>query len=89
MMNHPQVNLKNERTLWAKNIEHVAGVDEAGRGPLAGPVVAAAVIFPKEFFIYGVDDSKKIVGKKTGRVVYTDLTASNEYWSGNYRSHSD
>jgi len=64
MMNHPQVNLKNERTLWAKNIEHVAGVDEAGRGPLAGPVVAAAVIFPKEFFIYGVDDSKKLSARK-------------------------
>ncbi|RPI05014.1 MAG: ribonuclease HII, partial [Ignavibacteriae bacterium] len=36
-----------------------AGVDEAGRGPLAGPVVAAAAIFPKEFIIEGVDDSKK------------------------------
>jgi len=53
-----------ERTLWAKNIEHVAGVDEAGRGPLAGPVVAAAVIFPKEFILDGVDDSKKLSARK-------------------------
>jgi ribonuclease HII len=53
-----------ERTLWAQNIEHIAGVDEAGRGPLAGPVVAAAVIFPKEFIMDGVDDSKKLSARK-------------------------
>jgi Ribonuclease HII len=64
MMKHPQVNLKTERTLWAQNIEHIAGVDEAGRGPLAGPVVAAAVIFPKEFIMDGVDDSKKLSARK-------------------------
>jgi ribonuclease HII len=64
MMKHSQANLEMERTLWAKNIEHVAGVDEAGRGPLAGPVVAAAVIFPKEFILDGVDDSKKLSARK-------------------------
>jgi ribonuclease HII len=64
MMKHPRVNLLTERTLWAQNIEHIAGVDEAGRGPLAGPVVAAAVIFPKEFILDGVDDSKKLSAKK-------------------------
>src|SRR5450759_3145132 len=64
MMKHPKVNLKTERTLWAQTIEHIAGVDEAGRGPLAGPVVAAAVIFPKEFIMYGVDDSKKLSARK-------------------------
>ena len=63
-MKHPQVNLKAERTLWAQNIEHIAGVDEAGRGPLAGPVVAAAVIFPKKFVMDGVDDSKKLSARK-------------------------
>lgn len=52
--------LKFERLLWQQGLTHVAGVDEAGRGPLAGPVVAAAVIFPKEFFLAGVDDSKKL-----------------------------
>jgi ribonuclease HII len=39
---------------------HVAGIDEAGRGPLAGPVVAAAVVFPPDVHIEGVDDSKKL-----------------------------
>ncbi|MGA3287351.1 MAG: ribonuclease HII [Bacteroidota bacterium] len=63
-MKHSLVNLDMERTLWAQNIEHIAGVDEAGRGPLAGPVVAAAVIFPKEFVIYGVNDSKKLSARK-------------------------
>lgn len=47
-----------------KNVKLVAGVDEAGRGPLAGPVVAAAVIFDKKTFIPGVNDSKKLTEKK-------------------------
>ncbi len=64
MKQHPEVNLKTERTLWEQNIEHIAGVDEAGRGPLAGPVVAAAVIFPKEFVMHGVNDSKKLSTRK-------------------------
>lgn len=45
-------------------IKHLAGVDEAGRGPLAGPVVAAAVIFPLEVEIPGINDSKKLSEKK-------------------------
>jgi len=61
---HSQVNLEAERALWTQSIEHIAGVDEAGRGPLAGPVVAAAVIFPKEFVIDSVDDSKRLSSKK-------------------------
>lgn len=48
----------HERELWNLGLSRVAGVDEAGRGPLAGPVVAAAVIFPKETFIAGINDSK-------------------------------
>jgi ribonuclease HII len=47
-----------ERALWTQGVLRVAGIDEAGRGPLAGPVVAAAVIFPPELIIPGVDDSK-------------------------------
>lgn len=54
------VNYTFERTCWKLGAETVAGVDEAGRGPLAGPVVAAAVIFPREVWIHGVDDSKKL-----------------------------
>jgi ribonuclease HII len=57
-------NLEYEWSLWRRGIELLAGVDEAGRGPLAGPVVAAAVIFPKGVFIGGVDDSKKLTEKK-------------------------
>ncbi|MGE5313260.1 MAG: ribonuclease HII, partial [Acidobacteriota bacterium] len=52
--------LKFERRYWSKGLLHVAGVDEAGRGPLAGPVVAAAVIFPRDVVIEGVNDSKKL-----------------------------
>lgn len=48
-----------EKELWAKN-KIPAGVDEAGRGPLAGPVVAAAVILPESCSIVGIDDSKKL-----------------------------
>lgn len=50
--------LRYERELWEKGVVHVAGCDEAGMSPLAGPVVAAAVILPKELRIRGVDDSK-------------------------------
>lgn len=49
-----------ERELWAAGLERVAGVDEAGRGPLAGPVVAAAVIFRPEDRVPGVTDSKQL-----------------------------
>ena len=63
-MKHSDINLDFERALWAKGIDHVAGVDEAGRGPLAGPVVAAAIIFPKELSFAGVDDSKKLSASK-------------------------
>lgn len=58
------ISLDFERTLWKDGLQYVAGIDEAGRGPLAGPVVAAAVIFPPETMIEGVDDSKKIPEKK-------------------------
>ena len=52
--------LKRERGLWASGYTRVAGVDEAGVGPLAGPVVAAAVTFPRGVGVRGVDDSKKL-----------------------------
>jgi ribonuclease HII len=48
----------------AQGYKFIAGVDEVGRGPLAGPVVAAAVILPEDFFLAGIDDSKKISEKK-------------------------
>jgi len=56
--------LSYENDVWEKGIQYIAGIDEVGRGPLAGPVVAAAVILPKDFILYGVDDSKKLSEKK-------------------------
>jgi len=54
------ISLDAEEQLWRKGINDVVGVDEAGRGPLAGPVVAAAVIFHKHDLIKGIDDSKRL-----------------------------
>ena len=56
--------LRYERELWASGCRYIAGVDEVGRGPLAGPVVTAAVILPEDFDLLGVDDSKKLTPKK-------------------------
>ena len=56
--------LKYERKYWVKGIKYVAGIDEAGRGPLAGPVVAASVVFDSDVILPGVNDSKKITSKK-------------------------
>ena len=54
---------KYENEIWARGIKYIAGVDEVGRGPLAGPVVAAAVVLPQDFSVIGVDDSKKLSAK--------------------------
>lgn len=56
--------LEAERGLWGRGISLIAGVDEVGVGPLAGPVVAAAVILSPDTRILGVDDSKKLTHKK-------------------------
>lgn len=53
-----------EESFFAQGYSTVCGVDEAGRGPLAGPVCAAAVILPKNFQIPGLNDSKKLTDKK-------------------------
>ena len=53
-----------EQEQWAGGAEYVCGVDEAGAGPLAGPVYAAAVILPREIEIAGLNDSKKLTEKK-------------------------
>jgi ribonuclease HII len=52
--------LNFERVLWRQGVARIAGVDEAGTGPLAGPVVAAAVIFPPRCEVAGIDDSKRL-----------------------------
>ena len=53
-----------EESLYEKGAVSIAGVDEVGRGPLAGPVVAACVIFPRDIDILGINDSKKLLEKK-------------------------
>ncbi len=63
-MNMDFDNYKYERELREKGINLIAGVDEVGRGPLVGPVVAACVILPLEFDLPGLTDSKKISEKK-------------------------
>lgn len=57
-------NYKYEKELWNRGINLIAGVDEVGRGPLIGPVVAAAVILPHDFYLEGLTDSKKLSEKK-------------------------
>lgn len=56
--------LNQERALWARGLEHVAGIDEVGVGPLAGPVVAAAVVMPQGSPVEGVWDSKALTRKQ-------------------------
>ncbi len=56
--------LELERTFWDSGLQYIAGVDEVGRGPLAGPVLAAAVILPPGTAIRGVDDSKKLDARR-------------------------
>lgn len=53
-----------EKDLYNKGFNNICGIDEAGRGPLAGPVVVAGVIMPKDSMIEGINDSKKVSEKK-------------------------
>jgi len=63
-----------EQSFWDRGIEFVAGVDEVGRGPLAGPVLAAAVVFPPHVGIRGVDDSKKLTAERR-ETLYQEILA--------------
>ena len=64
--------LEIEHRLYDREYINIAGIDEAGRGPLCGPVVAAAVILPKDKKIEGVNDSKKLTEKKR-EMLYDDI----------------
>ena len=66
-----------ERGLWAEG-HVVAGIDEVGRGPLAGPVVTACVSIPQDKLVPGVDDSKKL-SEKRREALYPQLLAAAEY----------
>ncbi len=63
-MKDPETLFETERALRAEGLLYVCGVDEAGRGPLAGPVCAAAVILPETCELPGLDDSKKLTEKR-------------------------
>ncbi|HET7522275.1 MAG TPA: ribonuclease HII [Bacillales bacterium] len=66
-----------EQQLWQQGKARIAGVDEAGRGPLAGPVVAAAVILKKDTPVLGLNDSKQLT-EKMREELYQEITASAE-----------
>ena len=72
--------LQFEGALWAAGLVHVAGVDEAGMSPLAGPVAAAAVIFAPMSRIPGVDDSKKLDAATRDRLA-VEIKARAVAWS--------
>ena len=69
-----------EQEQWGGGAGYVCGVDEAGAGPLAGPVYAAAVILPKELEIPGLDDSKKLTEKKRD-ALYDVIIRQAEAWA--------
>ena len=66
--------LTYEREYYAQGMQYVAGVDEAGRGPLAGPLVIAAVILPQAVFIAGLNDSKQLSAAKREQL-YDEIIA--------------
>lgn len=69
-----------ENKLRKDGLKFIAGIDEAGRGPLAGPVVVGCVILPENSFIEGVNDSKKISEKKR-EILYDEITNEAIAWS--------
>ena len=71
---------KYEHLAWSEGFETVCGVDEAGAGPLMGPVYAAAVILPRELEIPGLNDSKKLTEKKR-EALFPVIQAAAAAWS--------
>lgn len=75
-----------EQELHRQGYVNVAGVDEVGRGPLAGPVVAAAVILPHDFDVLGIDDSKKL-SEKRREELYEVITEKAVAWGIGMADH--
>ena len=69
--------LSHEYSLYAQGLSPVVGIDEAGRGPLAGPVVVGAVILPPNFVLAGLNDSKKLSANARERL-YAEITENPE-----------
>ncbi len=70
---------KEEQGLYSDKIQYICGIDEAGRGPLAGPVVVAAVIMPKDSMLEYVNDSKKVTPKRR-ELLYDQITSTAIAW---------
>lgn len=68
-----ELKANEERLYDSKKVEYICGIDEAGRGPLAGPVVVGAVIMPRNSMIEGVNDSKKVSESKR-EMLYEKIT---------------
>ena len=82
-------NLKSyEKELYGNGINLIAGIDEAGRGPLAGPVVVGCVILPKDSMIEGVNDSKKISEAKREKL-YEQIIEEAISWSVGIVDHEE
>ena len=75
---------KIEEELYLQGISSIAGIDEAGRGPLAGPVVVACVMMSRDSMIEGVNDSKKVSEKKREKLYEEIIKEAIRIWSGNY-----
>ena len=71
---------EEEEKLYQNGMKYICGIDEAGRGPLAGPVVVGAVILPQTSFIEGINDSKKVSEKKR-ELLYEQITNEAIAWS--------
>jgi ribonuclease HII len=76
--------LRFETELWAEGFERIAGVDEAGMAPLAGPVVAAAAILPKGYKLRGLNDSKKIMDSSKREELATCIRRDAIAWGVGY-----
>ena len=71
---------QEEEKLYQTGMKYICGIDEAGRGPLAGPVVVGAVILPQTSFLEGINDSKKVSEKKR-ELLYEQITNEAISWS--------
>lgn len=78
----------DEEKLYSDKIKLIAGIDEAGRGPLAGPVVVGVAIMPRDSMIEGVNDSKKVSEKKREKL-YDIITQEAIAWSVGMADHNE
>lgn len=81
--------LKFETALWQQGYTHIAGVDEAGMAPLAGPVVAGAAILPKGYKLRGLDDSKKILDEAKREALAAAIKRDALAWATGWASHEE